>query len=309
MFTLSDFQDEIEQQIFHNRNKSFFYETNGHLVLTPSDETMEMLRKRAPELSDFIKSVKLDGTYKQLIKDVSVKTVKSFIEANQYLNFSQDDQKKLHEMYRDLFDQVYDIANQLEISTEELELLFAAHYQNLQSYLVKSNGTAIFEKYKERSDLLDIKCAEYTPEFQMSLLELDFDTIVQPVLDIGCGSQASMVHFLRENEIDACGMDRNVNDTDFLIQVNWLDYTFTPDTWGTIVSHMAFSNHFMHHHMKEDGNFENYALKYMEILKALKVGGAFIYSPGLNFIEEPLSNNHAYDVETNELFTKVIRIR
>ena len=41
MFTLSDFQDLIEGQFLHNRNKSLFYELkNGRFVLSPSTETI-----------------------------------------------------------------------------------------------------------------------------------------------------------------------------------------------------------------------------------------------------------------------------
>lgn len=40
MFTLSEFQEAIDQQIVHNRNKSLFYESaNGQLALNPSKKT------------------------------------------------------------------------------------------------------------------------------------------------------------------------------------------------------------------------------------------------------------------------------
>ena len=48
---------------------------------------------------------------------------------------------------------------------------------------------------------------------------------------------------------------------------------------------MAFSNHFLFHHLYQNGAPELYAQKYMEILRSLKPGGALYYTPGLPFIE------------------------
>ena len=106
-------------------------------------------------------------------------------------------------------------------------------------------------------------------------------------------------------------MDRNLEKTsNFLFQINWLESTFPSNTWGTVISHMAFSNHFTHHHLKTDGKFEAYARKYMEILNALKVGGSFIYTPGLSFIEELLiASNDSFAVEAGRYTTKVTRIK
>lgn len=144
----------------------------------------------------------------------------------------------------------------------------------------------------------------------MRLLGIYLSKVKQPVLDIGCGQQANLVHFLRKNDIVVYGLDRNVqNLNNKIYQVDWLEYTYVPDTWGTVISHMAFSNHFMHHHLRPDGDYEKYATKYMEILKSLKIGGSFIYAPGLSFMEEILiSTFDSYTVETGEYSTMVTRI-
>ncbi|MEC2074860.1 class I SAM-dependent methyltransferase [Metabacillus fastidiosus] len=310
MFTLSDFKDVIEQQLFHNRNKSLFYEmANGRLILNPSKETTQLLTQKAQEISKFIEATKEDGTYKQLLRYISDKCIKLFMEVNQYLDFSREDYRKLYHIYDDTFKQVCVIAHQEKILRRELNNLFTLHYQNLQTFLLESNGAEIFKKYRETPDLLEIKCAEYTPEFQTSLLKLDVEAIKQPLLDLGCGSQGSLVNFLRENGIEAFGMDRSVDSLDYLFKMNWLDCSFTSNTWGTVISHMAFSNHFTHHHLKTDGNFELYAHKYMEILNSLKVGGSFIYAPSIPFIEELLiASNTSFIVHTKEHSTKVLRI-
>jgi hypothetical protein len=72
---------------------------------------------------------------------------------------------------------------------------------------------------------------------------------------------------------------------------------------------MAFSNHFIHHNLRADGDFEIYAKKYMEILKSLKLGGRFIYAPSLSFMEEILiSSTGSYAVKTKKHSTQVTRI-
>ncbi|RFU60383.1 class I SAM-dependent methyltransferase [Bacillus sp. V59.32b] len=301
----------MEQQFLHNRNKSLFYTlADGRLVLSPSEESTELVKHKAREIGKFIQSAKVNGTYIELLKDISEKNIKLFMEVNQYLDFNHEDHRKLQKIYGDLFERVYIMGNRGEISDRDIDHLFRSHYKNLQTFLLDSNGTEIFKKYRENPDLFAVKCAEYSPEFQMKLLNIDVAPIKQPVLDIGCGPQASLVHFLRENGIEAYGVDRNVDTMDYLYKMSWLEYSFTSNKWGTVISHMAFSNHFMHHHIRADGNFEIYAMKYMEIVKSLKVGGSFIYAPSLTFMEEALmSASNSYDVEIREHSTKVTRLK
>lgn len=311
MFTISDFQNLIEQQLFHNRNKSLFYElTNGRFVLNSSKETSALFKQKSKDIANFIETAHLNDTTQKLAKYISDKTIRLFVEVNQYLNFSQKDYLQLQKVYEALLQQVYEICNQKEVSEEEIDQLFRSHYKNLQSFLLDSNGKEIFKKYRESPDVLEIKCAEYTSEFQMRLLGIYLSKVKQPVLDIGCGQQANLFHFLRKNDIVVYGLDRNVqNLNNKIYQVDWLEYTYVPDTWGTVISHMAFSNHFMHHHLRPDGDYEKYATKYMEILKSLKIGGSFIYAPGLSFMEEILiSTFDSYTVETGEYSTMVTRI-
>lgn len=310
MFTLDDFKKTVEQQLTHNRDKSLFYElANGRMVLNPSRETIQLIVQKAKEISSFIEDTKMVGTYQELLEFIADQSMNLFVEVNQYLDFNSENYHRLQNIYRDLFESICVLADQNEINQIELDRLFFNHYKKLQAFLLKSNGAEILKKYKEAPVLFKVECAEYTPEFQLKLLKINFDTIKQPVLDIGCGSKASLVHFLRKNGIQAFGMDRNVSKSDYLFKMNWLECSFKSNDWGTVISHMAFSNHFTHHHLKADGNFESYAHKYMEILYSLKLGGSFIYAPRLSFIEELLiESNKSFVVDANDYSTKVIRI-
>ncbi|HEY6878180.1 MAG TPA: hypothetical protein VI299_09175, partial [Polyangiales bacterium] len=59
--------------------------------------------------------------------------------------------------------------------------------------------------------------------------------------------------------------------------------------YGTIVSHQAFSLHFLHHHHAAGDTAFDYARTFMAILRALVPGGVFAYAPGLPFIESVLT--------------------
>ena len=87
------------------------------------------------------------------------------------------------------------IGKQEVILEEEIDQLFCSHYKNLQTFLLASNGNEIFKKYRKRPNLFTVKCAEYTYELQMKVLNIDLSTIKQPLLDIGCGEQQILFSF------------------------------------------------------------------------------------------------------------------
>ena len=219
MFTLADFQETINEQLSHNRNKSLFYMSdNGNMILSPSTKTIKLLKQDPEGISGFIHSTIRDGTFQQLLKEVSTKTIKLFMEVNQYLDFNDEDHRKLQNIYGHLFERIYTVCHQNEITGHIIGQLFRSHYQNLQRFLLDSNGTEIFKKYREAPEVFVLQCAEYSPELQIKLLNINLDTIKQPVLDIGCGPQANLVRFLRANGIEAFGMDRNAETNHYLYE-------------------------------------------------------------------------------------------
>ena len=113
-----------------------------------------------------------------------------------------------------------------------------------------------------------------------------------PVLDIGCGKQGKLVNYLSSKGIEAYGIDRFSFTTSNLITADWLEFDYGIKKWGTIISNLGFSNHFKHHHLREDGNYIEYGKTYMNILNSLKVHGNFHYAPDLPFIEKYLDNKH-----------------
>jgi hypothetical protein len=133
----------------------------------------------------------------------------------------------------------------------------------------------------------EVTAAKYSPELQLSVLGLSIDVMREPILDIGCGEDAALVRFLREAKKRATGIDREA-PLDVAERADWLTYEYGNARFGTIVSHLGFSLHFMHQEMKASELAFEYARVYMHVLKSLARGGTFAYVPGLPFIEAML---------------------
>jgi hypothetical protein len=142
--------------------------------------------------------------------------------------------------------------------------------------------------------------SSYTPGFQLRLMEIDPARLQQPVLDIGCGQAGELVSHLLDLGSTAYGVDLLAEPSPHLMRTDWLALDLLPNTWGTIISHVAFSNHFTFHHHYRNGDPEAYARLYTRILAALKPGGSFIYTPGLPFIE-PFVPGEQYRITRQDL--------
>jgi hypothetical protein len=130
----------------------------------------------------------------------------------------------------------------------------------------------------------DVVAAAYSPALQWEVLGLSETVARPPVLDVGCGEQADLVRFLRTRGIAARGIDRVVPEE--LGEVaDWLTFDYGDDHYGTVLSHLGFSLHFLHHHLAGSERAFDYARTYMAILRSLAPGGRFVYTPGLPFIE------------------------
>ena len=131
-------------------------------------------------------------------------------------------------------------------------------------------------------------CAEYSPALQLRVLALDAAALAEPILDLGCGPSAALVRELRRLGKDAVGLDRAQSTEPFLRVGDWLDFDLGRGRWGTVLSHMGFSNHFVHHHLRSGETAARYARRYMQVLTALRPDGLFAYAPGLPFLERLL---------------------
>lgn len=270
-----DLRENIDKQIEFNRGKNFFnFNTSNSLAFI--EDTMNAIKNPGA----------IGIEYENILIDYSTdKCLQEFCRINQYFSFNNEAKQGLREIYVELF-------SSIKSKNESIDELSINHYKKLKDWLLKTNPYA--EKvYQNHEEIIQpIPCSEYSPEFQIEILQIDVRQLIEPVLDIGCGKQGNLVNYLRNKGVEASGIDRSTDNNSFLANKDWLEYKYGNSKWGTIISNLGFSNHFNHHHLRKDGNFLGYTKKYMEILNALKIGGKFFYAPSLPFIEKYLDSNH-----------------
>jgi len=221
-----------------------------------------------------------------LIDFLTDEALQKFCTMNQYFSFNTKSVDELKLIFTRLNEKIKTIENQTD--QQALELLTHEHNQKINDWLVQTNAFA-GKMYAPNQDAVQaVACSEYAPDLQLEILQIDLNKLRQPVLDIGCGKEMNLVNYLREKEFEVYGIDRFNNDNPFYKKQDWLEYDFETQKWGSIISNLGFSNHFIHHNLRVDGNYREYARKYMEILNALQSGGSFYYAPDLPFIEKHL---------------------
>jgi hypothetical protein len=273
----------IDKQIEFNQGKNIFLDDN--------DTTLKFVDETIKAISG-INELNIDAE-KLLIDYATDKALEEFCRINQYYTFDSQAKNDLRRIYRDLF-------SNIKTNENSIETISKNHYQNLKQWLRKTNPFA--EKIYSNADfdISPVACSEYKPDLQINVLKIDTRTLMEPVLDIGCGKQGNLVNYLCELGIETCGIDRFLFTANNLTNSDWLEYNYGTEKWGTLISNLGFSNHFKHHNLRADGNYIEYGKKYMDILKSLKIGGRFHYAPDLPFIEQYLDNRQ-FEIEKNEV--------
>jgi hypothetical protein len=270
---MNKFTDNIDKQIEFNKGKNIFLENTG----TP-------LKFRESTISAMSDIKELRAEMEPFIVDYATdKAIEEFCRVNQYYSFNSQARNDLREIYYELF-------STIKAGNQPPEAISTRHYRKIKEWLQQTNPFAEKIYTTAASGIEPVPCFEYSPELQLNILNINLDTLMEPVLDIGCGKQGNLVRFLQQKNIAAFGLDRFSFDNQNLISADWLEYRYESKKWGTIISNLGFSNHFKHHHQREDGNYIEYARKYMEILNSLKSGGCFYYAPDLPFIEKFLND-------------------
>lgn len=284
---MNNAQNIIDKQFKFNQGKNLFY--NGILnSLKFGSETLDFIEK--------IDAIDSESESEKLLVDYLTNgAIEELCKVNQYFSFDKEARLILRNMYVDLF-------SKLKKHQSSVDLIAENHYKNLIKWLQETNSFAE-NIYNSNSETIEsVACSEYTAVLQMEILQINLDQIIEPVLDIGCGKMGYLVLLLRKYGFESYGFDRFGYDNLYFSNANWFKYKFENDKWGTIISNLGFSNHFQHHHFRNDGKFADYARKYMDILSSLKVGGCFHYAPDLPFIEQYL------DKEKYQLTIKPIGI-
>lgn len=132
----------------------------------------------------------------------------------------------------------------------------------------------------------EVVASEYAPEVQLAVLGLRLSTLEAPILDVGCGSRALLVRHLRALGHDATGIDRDAGED--VTRADWLTFDYGTAKWRRVLSHLAFSLHFLRAHHASEEDARRYAETFVRITRGLVVGGVFAYAPSLPFFEDVL---------------------
>jgi len=277
--TEAQLKAHIKEQIRFNSGKNLLAneEVNSLQLIEVTESLVETIRAMD------------NATEKRMIDYLTDESLQEFCRVNQYFSFDSKSVDALKGIYAQLNDNI----RAMDVAPNQITLkeLSQQHYERLCDWLVQTNAFAGTMYDNSRETIQPVACSEYAPDLQLALLHIELETLQQPILDIGCGRELNLVNYLRDNGFEAYGIDRFENNNPYYTKTDWLEYAYQPDFWGTVISNLGFSNHFVHHNLRVDGNFKVYAQKYMEILASLKTGGSFYYAPNLPFIEKHLDKN------------------
>ncbi len=269
----------IKKQLAFNSGKNLFADAkNNSLTFIQVDESIVRIVKDMDE-----------DTETKMINSVVDEVIQEFCTVNQYYSFDSGSLEELKQIYKQLNSSIRILNGNLPSSN--LETISHQHFQKLSEWLLKSNAFAkkIYNPTEEFAQ--PVACSEYSAELQLTVLGVELKKLREPILDIGCGREMNLVNYVRQFGLEAFGIDRFEVENPFYEKTDWLEYAYEANKWGTIISNLAFSNHFVHHNLRTDGNYVVYTKKYMEILQSLQPNGSFYYSPSLPFIETHLDKS------------------
>lgn len=280
----------MQNQFIANRNKNIFCNTNQFFF---HKDTLKILAKLRNKISMLSKEELNYMAHKYQEQFLS-----TFYQVNQYTYFSEESQSHIRIIYLTLIREL----NQLDLPLEEIE---DRHYKRISSFIKESNFSIYQINHNDNQLAQQFVCAQYSGEFLCKLL--DITNVKGPVLDVGCGTHANLVTYLRSMNIEAYGIDRDTL-ADCCSSIDWFEFDYENEKWNTIISNLSFTSHFLYHHLHDEELANQYASTYMEILQSLKKNGKWVYAPSIPFFEKLLPAN-LYKVEINPIhkdFSKTI---
>jgi hypothetical protein len=291
----------LQRQIDLNKTKNMLYDQLGQIIEIDPDflaALEELLTSHEKAFSE----QELQDT----ISSAARLLLKRLYAINQFLQIDEQKMRLLEGIYLRTWQRIVETKN-VQATLKDY------HYPELADWISSSYPQSFLEPLRSSPTIGHVICEEYSPQLQIELLKLDVHTLKQPLLDIGCGSTASLVRHLHTLRVDAHGIDRQIEKEEtYLEQMDWLGYEFEPDTWGTIISNMAFTNHLIYAYHHDNTQLELYLRKFNEIIASLTIGGSFHYAPSVPFVEQRLKTN-LYMIERLKIvkdisMTRVMRL-
>jgi hypothetical protein len=289
--------DSITRRFHSNADLSLSdYIFSNSLFHTIEAEQVRFMFEHRLEIVDTLAS---SGTVAELVEHCIDSTRRYTYERNQFVNFTGEYEELMRAEYTDFIRQIRNalMKNETEASLEKaLVHVLEVHHGRLRLIMASYCVTYQDQELQTNPLLRTVPCEEYSAGFQLSLLGLDLDDLIEPVLDIGCGSNGALVHYLREHGIEACGLDRLAPKEPFFFQSDWFDFDLDRETWGSILAHQSLSTHFIYAWLHQPVSIGKFSSLSTRILSSLQEGSFLCYAPGMPFFEEQVEKMAGFTV-------------
>jgi hypothetical protein len=264
------------------------YIFSNSLFHSIAEEQVTFLFAHCTEIVEYLGQA---NAMKELVEHCIDSTKRYTYERNQFVNFTVEYDELLNERYVDFIQQT---RTALQKSDTESSLKSAMvgvlkeHHERLRLIMASYCITYQDQDLHVNPLLRTVPCEEYSTGFQLSILGLDIHDLIEPVLDIGCGSNGALVHYLREHGISAFGVDRLAPDEPCFFKSDWFDFDYSSRPWGSILAHQSLSTHFIYTYLHQPVSIEKFARLTMKLLGSLQTNSFLCYAPGMPFFESQI---------------------
>ena len=235
----------------------------------------------------------------ELVEHCIDSTKRYTYERNQFVNFTSEYEELMNAEYTDFIRQIRDALQKNETETKLEQALIGVlevHHERLRLIMASYCVTYQDQNLHANPLLRTVPCEEYSAGFQLSILGLDLDTLVEPVLDLGCGSNGTLVNYLRRQGIEAYGVDRLAPREPFFFPSDWFAFDLDRGSWGCVLAHQSLSTHFIYAFLHQPAGIEKFSRLSMKILSSLRQGSFLCYAPGMSFFEAQVDQLAGFSV-------------
>jgi hypothetical protein len=225
-------------------------------------------------------------------------------ERNQFVNFTADYDELLTAEYVDFMRQIHAAlqkSNTLTRLETRMVAVLKVHHERLRLIMASYCVTYQNNNLNENPLLRTVPCEEYSAAFQLSIMGIELHELIEPVLDIGCGTRGTLVNYLRGQGVAAYGVDRLAPELPFFFRNDWFEFDYSSRPWGSILAHQSLSTHFIYSYLHQPVSIEKFASLVMNILASLKTGLFLGYAPGLPFFESQVEKMRKFKVTRQKI--------
>ncbi len=300
----------LHDQLFASITQRF--ESNADLELGDYIFSNSLFHTIAKEQVEFIFAHRLEiiehlglaEAVNELVEHCIESTKRYTYERNQFVNFTTEYDELLNAEFTDFIHQIraalQKSRSEAELATEMIAVL-KVHHERLRLIMASYCVTYQDGSLKENPLLRTVPCEEYSAEFQLSVMGFGLHDLIEPVLDVGCGTKGTLVDYLRRQSIAAFGVDRLAPESAFFFRNDWFDFDYSCQQWGSILAHQSLSTHFVYSYLHQPVSIEKFTRLMMNILASLEVGSFLGYAPGLPFFETEVEKMGKFKVTRRKI--------